>query len=302
MINRRTITIDPRKLKLLELNARFMRHETFARLVENIRADGGLVGDTPFAWRVHDDTTQQPITIENEFVYEVLSGNHRTRAAIVADIPEIELTITDDYLSPDKRKAIQLSRNAITGEDDPATLKLLYDSITDHTLKIYSGLDDKQLKLMTDAEIASLSEANLQFQTISLTFLPNEVELITETFASARKLYPTDGYWIMRFADYDKTLDALEQTGQAHNIKNIATCFSLILDIFNRHRDELCAAFLDAEDNPTVKSRAVPLVALFNSDTIPVNTASRLKKILARLDNDPLKALDKLLDLADVKH
>ena len=47
-INTRIVRLDPNTLKLLDLNARYMRHETFARLVENIRQDGGLTGNTPF--------------------------------------------------------------------------------------------------------------------------------------------------------------------------------------------------------------------------------------------------------------
>lgn len=63
-IKTRIVRIDPSKLKLLELNARYMRHETFSRLVENIRQDGGLTGNTPFGWLIHDDTTQLPVLDE----------------------------------------------------------------------------------------------------------------------------------------------------------------------------------------------------------------------------------------------
>ena len=48
MINTRIIEIDPRELKLLKMNARFMRHEEFQRLVANIKRDGQLTS-APFA-------------------------------------------------------------------------------------------------------------------------------------------------------------------------------------------------------------------------------------------------------------
>ena len=35
-----TIEIDPKEIKLLDLNARYMRHEEFKQLVDNIRRDG----------------------------------------------------------------------------------------------------------------------------------------------------------------------------------------------------------------------------------------------------------------------
>ena len=73
MINTRIIEIDPRELKLLKMNARFMRHEEFQRLVANIKQDGQLTS-APFAARNPDGT------------YEVLSGNHRVQAAIAAGL------------------------------------------------------------------------------------------------------------------------------------------------------------------------------------------------------------------------
>lgn len=194
-INTRTIKVDPRSLKLLDVNARYMRHEVFARLVDNLRRDGTLTGNTPFAWRIHDDDTRLPVGEG----YLVLSGNHRVKASIEAGLSEIEVTITDDYLAPDRRKSIQLSHNALAGEDDPATLKLIYQSIQDVDLRLYTGLDDKQLDLMTNVTVAALSEASLDFQTIALTFLPHEVEQVLAVWERARKAAAgAKGHWLTR--------------------------------------------------------------------------------------------------------
>ena len=72
MINTRIIEIDPRELKLLKMNARFMRHEEFQRLVANVKKDGQLTS-APFAALDPADGK-----------YEVLSGNHRVQAAVSA--------------------------------------------------------------------------------------------------------------------------------------------------------------------------------------------------------------------------
>ena len=77
MINTRIIEIDPRELKLLKMNARFMRHEEFQRLVANIKRDGQLTS-APFAALDPADGK-----------YEVLSGNHRVQAAISAGLQTI---------------------------------------------------------------------------------------------------------------------------------------------------------------------------------------------------------------------
>lgn len=68
-----TLEIDPKEIKLLNLNARYMRHEEFKQLVDNIRRDGQLTS-TPFLCR------------EPNGKYLCLSGNHRTKAAIEAGL------------------------------------------------------------------------------------------------------------------------------------------------------------------------------------------------------------------------
>ncbi|MGH9299068.1 MAG: ParB N-terminal domain-containing protein [Acidimicrobiales bacterium] len=146
-IRTRLIRLDPRQLRLLDTNARFMRHETFTRLVENIRNDGCLT-QIPFAWLDPADGR-----------YLVLSGNHRVLAAIDAGLDEIDCQVTDDELPRARRVAIQLSHNAISGEDDPALLKQLYEELQELDLLVYSGLDDKMLDLLEKVEIDSLGRA-----------------------------------------------------------------------------------------------------------------------------------------------
>lgn len=295
----RTITIDPRKIKLLDLNAHYMRHETFARLVENLRTDGGFTGNTPFCWHLHDDATQQPITDDDGApVYEVLSGNHRVKAAITADLPTIEVTVTDVYLPPARRTAIQLSHNAIIGEDDPAILKTIYQSIDAVDLRLYTGLDDKRLDLLPNVAITPLSEASLEFQTITLTFLPHEVEHVERAFDEARKIARTQAYWLASFADYDRALDALEAASQAHAIKNTATALMIILEIFSRHLDELAEGFITPQGTHAHTKR-VPLATIFNDHTIPAPLAVKLTKRLKAIDPDPFTALEKLITQAE---
>ena len=108
--------------------------------------------------------------------YEVLSGNHRVQAAISAGLQTIPCIITDDPLSEEQRIAIQLSHNAIVGQDDPDILKKLYDKILDIDLKEYSGLDDKTLGLLDKAQSQAMSEANLEFQVLSIVYLPDELK------------------------------------------------------------------------------------------------------------------------------
>ena len=91
-------------LELLEKNARFMRSETFRNLVENIKRDGGL-SSVPFCLKLGDR-------------YRVLSGNHRVQAAQEAGVKRLLVLYTDRELSREEQVSIQLSHNAIVGEDD----------------------------------------------------------------------------------------------------------------------------------------------------------------------------------------
>lgn len=277
--------VDPRTLKLLDLNARYMRHETYMRLVENIKKDGTLTS-TPFCWLMRDETTQEPIVDETgNPVFEVLSGNHRTKAAIDAGLTEITIQVTEDYLSPERRAAIQLSHNAITGEDDPVILKVVYEGINDFDMRVYNGLDDKQLALVERVEIASLSEANLNFQTIALVFLPNEIEQAKATWAEAKRATASvKGAWVAPMATYDQAMDALEAVGLTYGVTNIASALMVVLDIFRRHILDVQDGLIGVEDEaPSRRRGLMPIDVILGDHYIRRDTAAKLKKVADRL-------------------
>jgi len=287
-ITTRTERLDPRGLRLLEVNAHYMPNEKFSRLVDNFKRDGGMTGNTPFAVRVFDADG----TASDPPVYRVISGNHRVKAAIVAGLVTIDVTLTDDPLTKNRLIAIQLSHNELFGDDDPAILKTLYQEIDDVDMRLYSGLDDKKLNLLTAVSIASLSEAALQFQTIALTFLPHEVEGVTAALESARKAAGSaKAFWLMRWSDYDKAMDALEAAGSAYGIKSAATAMMLVLEIFTRHMNDLQAGYLDDVGEAIDPKRAVPVESVLGR-TLPAKLAARLKKAGIRSGAD----LEALLD------
>ena len=299
-LNVRKISVDPKSLKLLDLNARFMRHETYQRLVENIKADGVLT-QLPLVWLLHDDETQKPYDTP---VYEVLSGNHRTKASIDAELSEIDVLAIDDYLEPHRRSAIQLSHNSISGEDDLPTLKLIYEGIDDIGMKLYSGIDDKTLDLFKDVSIVPLSESGLRFQNITLAFLPSELPDIEEVWEYAVKsVAPNDEIWLAQFADYDKFMDAMERSNESYNIRNTAVALSVVLNVFWQNIESLQAGYLDEDSEPLRKGQRVPIDTVLNSISIPAKTASRLKKLVDKLvaqkvieNNGKDMVIDYLLD------
>lgn len=262
------LKIDPREIKLLEVNARYMKHEDFVQLTSNIRKDGAL-SSAPFLWKDPEDGK-----------YLCLSGNHRVMAAIEAGLKEITCLATDDDLSEDQKIGIQLSHNALVGQDDMATLKLLYEKIGDTDIKKYSGLDDKTLQLLDSVSTMSISEANLQFQTLSMVFLPDELKAAQSIMATAvENAKKADAVWLARMADYDAWLDQQEAVSSAYNVKNVATAVDLMLKLLSRNMDQLSEAWVDSDSDKSW----VPIESVIGRNKIPSGTAKLLKKALDKM-------------------
>lgn len=304
------LRIDPRKLKLLELNARFMRHEVFYRLVENIKNDGDLTS-APFVapWKYYTAEDELQRDADGQVIYEVLSGNHRVMAAAEAGLAEIDVKATNEPLTPDQRRAIQLSHNELVGEDDPATLKMIYQQIDDIAWRMYSGLDDKKLQLLAEVKPGNLAEANLSFQTVSMVFFPSELKAVAETWELARKqVAGSKAAWLAHMDSYDKALDAIEAAAKAHNVSNTATALMVVLEVFSRHLGDLREGFLEPDGEAKIAARKVPIATVLEDGLVPAKTAAALNKVteqmLSRKEIDKDKrwqAIDKLIEAYTAK-
>ena len=269
-MNVNTITIDPREIKLLDLNARYMKHEDFKQLVENIRRDGQLTS-TPFLCKEPDGK------------YLCLSGNHRTKAAIEAGLKEIVCLFTNDELTQDQKIAIQLSQNAISGQDDPATLKLLYESILDTEMKKYSGLDDATLELLSKVDTASIAEANLEFKTIQIVFLPDELETARKSIDRIKSaLKSADESWLAKKSEYDDWLDAQEIVSSSYSVRNVAVTFNLILKLVERNLYQLQEGY----ENIDAGKQYVPIDTIIGRRKMSVKAAKILSKAVAKIQGE----------------
>jgi hypothetical protein len=270
-----TVKGNPKDLVQLKENARYMKHEEFQRLVQNIREDGCL--------------TSHPLVYpEENGELIILSGNHRVAAAIEAGLEEIEWIQIEEHLTDAKKIAMQLSHNALVGHDDMDILKSLYEQIDDMNLKMYSGLDDKTLELMDKASPDSIGEASLETKMVSLIFLPSDLEKAKEELEKATKLTASDERWLMYGKDYDNYMDSIEATQAAYGIKNTATAFSLIMDMFSRNIIQLQEGYIDGPSKDD-SSRWVPLATILGNSKIPQGAA----KVL-------IKAVEKLKDSGEV--
>lgn len=262
--------VDPRDLVLLTRNAHFMSQPKFEQLVKNIRRDGALTS-VPFAVRLPDGR------------YQVRSGNHRTRAAIEAGLAEIAVMCCDDPLEADRAMAIQLSHNALVGEDDPAIVKELYEEIDDIDWRAFAGLDDATLDLLEQVKPVSLAETSLDFRTISLMFLPHELPEVQAAFDEARDLVHGDETWLMSMGDFDALMETLSTVGGAYKIKNQALALTLLLRIALAHLDDLVDGWWDRNLDAPKHRGWVPLVSLFGIGEIPADAAGVVLKALERM-------------------
>ncbi|MFI6290061.1 ParB N-terminal domain-containing protein [Nonomuraea sp. NPDC050790] len=265
----RLVPRNPAQLTRLPVNARFMRKEEYDRLVANIRRDGCL--------------TSVPLIYSggeyDEGAELILSGNHRCDAAVEAGLDEIDCMVIEEQLSPQQLVALQLSHNAIAGEDDPATLKHLYDQLDDVDWRAYSGLDDADLQLLAEVQPEGLSEANLDFATVQLIFLPAELEAARSAFNEAR--FGQDETWLAARADYEQSLDTLASTHAAHKVTNVATALHAILAIAERHLTDLQAGYTTPDGDP-IHTGNVGLETIVGARTLPAPAAITINKAIAR--------------------
>lgn len=183
-------------------------------------------------------------------------------------------------LSHKEQVAIQLSHNAISGEDDAAILAELYQEIGDIDLKAYSGLDDKLLAQMAGVKIIPLSEASLDFRIISFMFLPEEADGLEELFKEALAMVASKEVYLSRFADFDRLLDSLTILQGAHNVKNSATAMTLMLNMFERALPHLSKVWFNGE---SARHKGwVPIETMFGNG-MPAESASVVAKAVAKI-------------------
>lgn len=184
--------------------------------MENIRRDGCL--------------TTVPVVYPAGEALEVLSGNHRVMAAIRAGLEESEVLEITTPLSEQQRVAIQLSHNAIVGEDDPSVLAELWAAL-DFDFKRYSGITDEDLGKLAEIESKPLSVEALKYDEIRLAFLADEakafLELLTRIGEAART-----AHWVLgRYDDFTSVFDATIAVKARLNIHNGAVALKAMADL-----------------------------------------------------------------------
>lgn len=210
--------VNPRQIKLLQKNARYMSQEMFENLVNNIKNDGALTS-LPLCYRDDDDK------------YIVLSGNHRVQAAVHAGLEQILIIVIKKKLTRQETVAIQLSHNAIEGKDDLVVLKELWDEVEEIDLKLYAGLDTEILKELEKMEYVTISDTRPDFKQVILTFLPEEIDQLNELIKDADMIFSRDENYILSRKHYDELFAQVLDIKERYNIVNNPTAFMKIFEL-----------------------------------------------------------------------
>lgn len=273
------IKINPKDLKLLKLNARYMKPEDYQKLVANIKKDGQLTS-VPFCY----------YNEKNEI--EVLSGNHRVMASIDAGLNEIEIMICKNDLTKEQALAIQLSHNSICGQDDEELLRKLYGKLENLEFKEYSGLTDDFLNYCKEVE-KDFKVPNLTYQALNLLFLPDEIEETKQILVTISDLLNSN-HILSNMKDYDEYLETFTMVSKCLNMKNPSTTFLAMIKLAKENIDKLKELAFNNKDIDNV-----PLTSILGRSDIKKEDAIVIDKALNRMiDKGEIKNFEKEKGLA----
>ena len=125
--------------------------------------------------------------------------------------------------------ALQLSHNAIEGEDDPSVLRRLYD-LLDLDLKEYSGLTDDAFD-MDALNVKTLPSVSLKYLDVIFSFLGDEAAAIAEFVDRAERYAKKEQtVFLADYVSFDRFIDAITAIKQHKNIKNSALALRVLCE------------------------------------------------------------------------
>lgn len=215
----RLMVVKPEELCLLKDNARFFKRETFRQLRDNIAADKRL-SSVPLCYRYEDGRL------------EVLSGNHRVQASIEAGLPYIMVLVITEELEKSRRIAIQLSHNALVGEDDQSILANLWAQIDSTKDQLYSGLDSESVQALGEVELINFATPQVPAHMVTLMFTDGEKERLSEVLDLLEQQAKKSGIvYVCPAEQYARFVTLLQDTKHAENVRDSSLAMMRIIDV-----------------------------------------------------------------------
>ncbi len=157
----RFMVVDPRVLVPRPINAREIAEPTMTQLVDNI-AKVVALESVPLCVDLPDGRIG------------IVSGHHRIKAAVIANLPTITVLVYDSLTEPEII-AKQLAHNSIEGSDDAQILKTLFAQIADEPALVAEAHIDPTLWAEPEAKSPTL--APTQRPTLAVKISPMGVNV-----------------------------------------------------------------------------------------------------------------------------
>lgn len=209
--------MDPKDISLLKKNARILKKDVFQQLTANIGRDKRL-SSVPLCHRLSDGRV------------EVLSGNHRVQASVEAGIERILVMIIEEDLTRSQAVAIQLSHNALVGEDDPALLAELWAEIEEIAEKTYAGLSSDVVEKLDKIDLTSFTTPQVSTRTMTFAFVDSEAECLNAVLDELDGL-PAKEIWLADVGQFDRFFDLLEATKRTFDVRNASLAMLKLMDL-----------------------------------------------------------------------
>ncbi len=125
--------------------------------------------------------------------------------------------------------ALQLSHNAIAGEDDPNVLRSLYDELG-FAWKEYSGLTDDAFKV-EDLDMSVLRVEQPFYEELFVSFLPGDAAIFTDWLDKVGKSNAAAARLVGVYADFGRFFEQLLAVKHATGIHNTAVALRLMAEL-----------------------------------------------------------------------
>lgn len=195
------------------------------QLVDNLKRDGNLTS-LPLVY---------PKTPE---LLEIISGHHRVEASIKAGFETIDVLVVLTPLDEKRITAIQLSHNAISGQDNRSILAELYGEL-DLDARKYSGLTDEMLGGFDKLGLVGLGVGMALYEDLHVSFLPDDREQFLAFLKRIASKGKGSDVLVARFADFDQLFETLIRTKSAMNVQNVGIALHMMAQLATERLDQM---------------------------------------------------------------
>jgi hypothetical protein len=153
--------------------------------------------------------------------YLILSGNHRIKAAIKAKQRRVLILFgLEADFDKNRSLALQLSHNAVVGQDDPIILQDIYSDIDDLLYKEYTGIVDEILQSIKPVELADLPQPEIPLHELRFVFCQADREYVQRVLAQLERYGINKQEDAVEVGDIDRFIDIIRLVKKHVNIQD----------------------------------------------------------------------------------